>query len=168
MMKQTLHSGDADTLNIYSASLGQFLLGWAYLPWEFDAEFTDGNPLPDYLDGVVVDFRSPPEVPNDSGDARAFSVYNEGDTATHEVGQWLGLFHTFQDGCTEPGDYVADTPQEASPALFCPVGRDTCPAPGADPIHNFMDYSQDSCMDHFTAGQTTRMQETWTAFRELG
>jgi hypothetical protein len=167
-VKQELHEGDSETRNIYSASLGQFLLGWAWLPWEFDAEFTGGNPDASYLDGVVVDFRSLPVVPGDTGDDSRFSIYSEGDTGTHEVGHWLGLFHTFQDGCTETGDHVADTPQEASPAFNCPVGRDTCPAPGTDPIHNFMDYTQDSCMNHFTAGQATRMQETWTAFRELG
>jgi hypothetical protein len=153
-------------LNIYTASLGQFLLGWAYLPWDFDG--TNGAPLPRFLDGVVIDFRSLPQVKGDTGDSRAFDIYGEGDTATHEVGHWLGLYHTFQNGCTEPGDRVSDTPAEASPAFLCPQGRDTCAAPGVDPIHNFMDYTQDSCMNEFTGGQAARMQDTWVQFRELG
>lgn len=167
-MKQALHRGDAETLNIYTASLGQFLLGWAYLPWDFTGD--NGEPLPRFFDGVVLDYRSLPEVPGDTGDSRAFSIYNEGDTATHEVGHWLGLYHTFQGGCTEPGDHVHDTPAEAAPNFRCPPdSTDTCPEdPGTDPIHNFMDYTQDSCMYEFTAGQTTRMQATWTQFRELG
>ena len=66
---------DSETLNIYSASLGQSLLGWAYFPSDFDPEFTGGNPLPSYFDGVVVDFRSLPTVPNDTGDSRAYDVY---------------------------------------------------------------------------------------------
>jgi hypothetical protein len=165
-MKQALHEGDAETLNMYSASLGQSLLGWAYFPSDFDR--VNGEPLPRFFDGVVVDFRSLPQVAGDTGDSRAYSIYGEGDTGTHEVGHWLGLFHTFQSGCSEPGDRVADTPAEASPAFFCPEGRDTCAAPGLDPIRNFMDYTQDSCMNEFTPGQAARMQATWTTFRELG
>ena len=155
-MKQALHEGDAQTLNIYSASLAQSLLGWAYLPWDFLGE--SGDPLPRFYDGVVVDFRSLP-----IGDL-AYDVYGEGDTGTHEVGHWLGLFHTFDGGC-EGGDFVDDTAAEASPAFGCPVGRDTCTAPGLDPITNFMDYTWDSCMDNFTPGQGTRMRESWTAHR---
>jgi hypothetical protein len=165
-MKRALHEGDAETLNMYSASLGQFLLGWAYFPSDFDE--TNGEPLPRFFDGVVVDFRSLPSVAGDTGDSSAYSIYGEGDTGTHEVGHWLGLFHTFQSGCSEPGDRVADTPAEASPAFLCPEGRDTCAAPGLDPIRNFMDYTQDSCMNEFTPGQATRMRATWTQFRQVG
>lgn len=152
--KTALRQGGPDTLNIYTVDGGPYL-GWAYYP----SILTD--PRYAILDGVVVDWRSLP--------GGTFDIYSEGDTATHEVGHWQGLYHTFEGGCGQFNDYIADTPAEFSPAFFCPVGRDSCSMPsrpGLDPIFNFMDYTQDSCMYQFTADQASRMQAAWAAYRQ--
>jgi hypothetical protein len=151
--KRALKVGGPGTLNLYTVDGGPYL-GFAYYPTIVGTSY-------EVLDGVVLDWRSLP--------GGTFAIYSEGDTAPHEVGHWLALYHTFQGGCRFTNDYIDDTPAEFGPAFFCPVGRDSCfqpNRPGLDPITNFMDYSQDSCMFEFSAGQAARMDAAWAAFRD--
>jgi Pregnancy-associated plasma protein-A len=152
-MKSTLHQGGNDALNLYSTTAGPYL-GWAYLP---DIVTKPGQA---YLDGIVIDWESIP------GTSTTYAGrYDQGETATHEAGHWLDLEHTFYGGCNAKGDFVEDTPAEKTPTSGCPAGKDTCSAPGLDPIHNYMDYSYDSCYTEFTAGQTQRMHDAWLLYR---
>ncbi|MDQ3265167.1 MAG: zinc metalloprotease [Myxococcota bacterium] len=153
-MKRTLRKGDSEALNLYSASPSGGLLGWATFPNDYR-----GAPK---QDGVVLLNSS---LPGGSG-----APYNEGDTATHEVGHWMGLFHTFdqEKGAGLPkGDLVSDTPAHEVNYGKPPENTDTLPKkPGFDPVHNYMNYTDDAWMSEFTPGQVTRMQEQWQQFRE--
>jgi hypothetical protein len=151
-MKKTLKRGDDSDLNVYSTTAGAYL-GWAYYP-----SITETNQV--YLDGIVLDWETLPGVSD-----RYEGAYDLGETLTHEAGHWLNLAHTFDGGCKDPGDFVDDTPAQATPTSGCPEGKDTCPAPGLDPIHNYMDYSFDSCYTEFTAGQTQRARDAWLLYR---
>jgi hypothetical protein len=152
-MKRALHVGNARTLNLYINGGGprgqQPALGWSRFPWQYA-----GAPR---LDGVTVNVAA-----LYGGEAAG---YNLDDTAIHETGHWLGLFHTFQGGCSSQGDLVADTAAEAEPSFYCETTRDTCAAPGLDPVRNFMDYSEDACMNMLTQGQVDRMDRAVAKWR---
>jgi hypothetical protein len=147
-MKTTLGTDTAGSLNIYTAEPGGGLLGYATFPWWYA-----DTPQ---LDGVVIHHAS---LPNASR-AQPWP-YDLGMTAVHEVGHWAGLYHTFQGGCEAPGDDIADTAYEQNSATGCPLRQPSvCPGETRfDPVENYMDYSDDSCMKHFTPMQYQRIKD---------
>jgi hypothetical protein len=129
-MRRQLRQGNYDTLNVYFLTNPDGALGYCSVPFTVepgsDAFYGDGCAV----GSGTVPGGNPP--------------YDLGKTATHEIGHWLGLPHTFDNGCSEPGDGIDDTPYEAQATFGCPVGQDSCPdQEGLDPIQNFMDYTDE-------------------------
>ncbi|CEJ90352.1 hypothetical protein VHEMI06143 [[Torrubiella] hemipterigena] len=141
-MKKKLRKGNYKTLNLYFQKDLQGLNGYCYYPAKVtpntDAFFRDGC--------NVLTATAP-----------------TGTTATHEVGHWMGLLHTFEGECNGAGDMVADTPA-CKKSWACQPGQDTCPnRPGKDAINNFMAYG--SCRTTFSKGQAVRMKSSWNKYR---
>ena len=146
--KEALAVDPTHHVNLYIAKIASY--GWSSFPW--------GVAEGDIYQGVVVHYGSLP--------GGHLTNYNLGYTATHEIGHYFGLFHTFFTGCNEPNDYVADTPAQATQTSGCPDEvQDSCPLPGPDPTHNFLDYSFDTCYSEFTTGQDDRMDMMIAAYR---
>ncbi|GAA4289546.1 M43 family zinc metalloprotease [Aestuariibaculum suncheonense] len=147
-------------LNIWTIKLkgGSGLLGYAQFPGGSSA-----------TDGVVIDYKYFGSIDYNDGSFLLNAPYNKGRTTTHEVGHYLGLYHTFEGGCagenSTSGDFCADTPAVAEANELCPENVDSCPTGGADMVENYMDYTQDSCMNIFTIDQKSRMQATMSSSR---
>ncbi|KAI0018508.1 Metalloproteases [Xylariomycetidae sp. FL0641] len=153
-MKTALRKGDYRTLNLYFLSNLGTNLGYCYFP-----DVVQQGTKAFYRDGCTILSAT---VPGGSE-----TSYNMGGTAVHETGHWLGLYHTFQgNSCSGTGDQIDDTPQQASATSGCPENRDSCPSKaGNDPIHNYMDYSDDACYEEFTPDQKARMESMWAQYR---
>jgi len=148
--KQQLNIDPAHHLNIYTGDMPG-LLGWAYMPYSWSESY--------YMHGVCLSYTCLPG---------GTYPYNLGRTASHEVGHYLGLLHTFDNGCNAPGDYVNDTPyqDDGNNIYTCNPNLDTCPNQlGTDPVHNYMNYVDDACLTEFTNGQSERMDEMIAQYR---
>lgn len=129
----------ADYLNIWVCDLSGGLLGYA--------QFPGGPPS---TDGVVCDYQY------FGTNGTATPPFNLGRTATHEVGHWLNLRHIWGDGNCNFDDFVSDTPDSDAPNYGCATGHVSCGS--TDMVENYMDYSDDVCMNLYTSGQKTRMR----------
>ena len=120
--------------------------GLGVYPWSFDED--------DSRHGL---FCSNYTYPGSDG------TFSEGITGVHEVGHYFGLHHTFENGCSNPGDEVDDTPYQNEPNFGCPSSNYSCGS--YDDIGNFMDYMDDDCLDHFTDGQVDRIEWALATYR---
>lgn len=133
-------------LNIYTNTAGGYL---GYVP-----DLPQGGGLVGTsADRVVIHYQS-------FGRNSAGDPYDQGRTATHEIGHYLGLWHPFDNGCgtsscSTTGDRICDTPKQSSANWGCSA-YNTCST--ADDYRNYMDYTDDTCMTHFTSDQARRMR----------
>ncbi|MEQ9467356.1 MAG: M43 family zinc metalloprotease [Ekhidna sp.] len=145
-------------LNIVVTDLEVFI-GYASFPlYDFEGII---NETDDYIfDGVLIDY----EYFGVNPSAQNFESY--GRTLTHEVGHYLGLRHIWGDGNCSVDDFVDDTPlansdngNYTSPCTFPNPDDDIICTPGEpEMFQNYMDYTDDICMNLFTEGQKTRMR----------
>ncbi len=126
-------------MNFWVCDLAGGLLGFA--------QFPGGNPA---TDGIVCDYQYVGNI------GTATFPFHLGRTATHEVGHWLNLRHIWGDGNCNFDDFVADTPRSDASNGGCAIGHVSCGS--VDMVQNYMDYSNDACMNLFTAGQNARMR----------
>lgn len=131
-------------LNMWVCNIGSGLLGYAQFPGGSAA--TDGVVMgPNYFGS------------SDKGSGFYLSApFDKGRTTTHEVGHYLNLRHIWGDGPCGTDDFVSDTPESDAANYGCATGHTSCGS--VDMVQNYMDYSDDSCMNLFTLGQKNRMR----------
>lgn len=135
------------------------ILGYAYYP-NSNASYSN--------DGIVIRHDCMGRI--GTALSGSFGQFSQGRTLTHEVGHYLGLPHTFEDGCQD-GDYCADTPPTANPNFNCPLGINTCSNDMPDlpcQVENYMDYADGICANMFTNDQRTRMHQSIQSFNLRG
>ena len=139
-------------LNIWICNLDTYL-GYSSFPV---SSTLDGLPFnsDSLTDGVIINYKYVGESP-------LSSKYNYGRTATHEVGHYLGLVHIWgqnTEDCSDT-DYCNDTPTSKGPNYDCKNAYNTCPdLAGNDMTENYLNYSNDACMNTFTNEQVGRMR----------
>ena len=149
-------------LNIWTVNISEDLLGYAQFPSNSNLDGINTIGGDAVTDGVVINYDAMGTAAVDDGSFELNRNYNKGRTATHEVGHFLGLRHIWGDDsdCTgnnnNSGDYVADTPDSDTENYVCSVSPPVN-CIGNDMIENYMDYTNDACMNTFTNGQKTRM-----------
>ncbi len=126
-------------LNIWVCDIAGNVMGWAQFP-------SGGN---SQTDGIVIDYERFGTIGTVS------QPYHKGRTTTHEVGHWLSLFHVWGDNsCGD--DFVSDTPEQEQANFGCNIHPKPSCTNSGDMFMNFMDYSDDACMNIFTQGQKQR------------
>jgi len=152
---------DLEVLNIWVVDLQSGFLGAASFPWSeavggLDSISIMAATFPLGIQGLAIDYRA-------FGAGQEYDLderFNEGKTATHELGHFLGLHHPWgllQDCIND--DFCDDTPEQSDFYFRCPGPTESSCSPGEIlDLSNFMQFLDDECMDHFTTCQLERMK----------
>lgn len=140
-------------LNIWVCDLNCGILGYAQFPSSSGLGGLNSNGGSANTDGVVV---IPSSVGSTTSPNPAGGSYNKGRTLTHEIGHWIGLRHIWGDGGCGVDDFCNDTPTSDAANYGCPTTHTSCGS--TDMVQNYMDYTDDDCMNIFTQDQKSRMQ----------
>ncbi|TVR82544.1 MAG: PKD domain-containing protein [Chitinophagaceae bacterium] len=140
--------------NIWVVPISGGILGYAQFPSNSGLLGMPANGGPASTDGIVTRTTAFGRVGN------VQAPFDGGRTTTHEVGHWLGLRHIWGDGGCSVDDFCGDTPTAGGPNYGCNVGASSCSS--TDMVENYMDYSDDACMNIFTLCQRTRMRTVMT------
>lgn len=140
-------------MNVWSCDISGGILGYAQFPSQSGLGGLDNNGGAANTDGVVVRYTS---MGSTSTPYPGGAPYNQGRTLTHEVGHWLGLRHIWGDGGCGVDDFCNDTPTSGGSNFGCPSGASSCGS--TDMIENYMDYTDDACMNVYTVDQKARIQ----------
>ncbi len=165
-MKKVTIWDSSKYMNIWTIRVGggipewNGLLGYAQFPTNsgligVDNDFNPANSTEALTDGLVMRFDAFGSIDLAAGTYN--DTYNKGRTATHEIGHWAGLRHIWGDGDCSVDDFCKDTPNARKENYNCPIGTDSCSDPGVDMIENYMDYTNDACMNIFTQDQKNRV-----------
>lgn len=154
-LKSNSYWPSEDYLNIWVAPLKNKLLGFAQFPQSNTEPGLEEASAYQYTDGVVIDFEY-------FGINNDVSPVSKGRTATHEIGHFLGLRHIWGDGGCDVDDFCDDTPTVGAANFGCPTK--TVESCGNQAMYqNFMDYTDDVCMNIFTEDQKTRLHAVLTS-----
>ncbi|RMG63594.1 MAG: PKD domain-containing protein, partial [Bacteroidetes bacterium] len=138
-------------LNIWVCNIAGGVLGFAQFPVSSGLVGIPNLPATAMTDGIVINYNA------FGTQGTATAPFNRGRTTTHELGHWLGLRHIWGDGPCGVDDYCDDTPEIDDPHYACPPGAAGCDGNPAL-VQNFMDYTDDICMNMFTRDQRSRMR----------
>ena len=150
-------------LNIWTCRFGgssSSLLGYAQFPDNSGLSGLNASGGSASTDGVIINYNAFGTSALDDGTFNLNPTYNLGRTSTHEIGHWLGLRHIWGDGGCGVDDFCNDTPVAGAANYGCPHGHVSCGT--TDMIENYMDYTDDNCMNIFTQDQKTRIRTVLT------